>query len=134
MSLKEYTGQCMCGSVKYTVKLDLSQETGRCNCTTCWPLRFWYMRAKPADFHLLTSPDMITDYVHKEGSTHHQLFCKKCGIHTHHTIDKPQIGGLITSVNVACLDLGEEVLGVKIKYADGRNNQWWLEPKEKEYL
>src|SRR5277367_1423988 len=61
MSLKQYHGSCICGAIKFEVGLDLSTDSGRCNCTNCWKIRFWYMRAKPANFKLLTSPARIAD-------------------------------------------------------------------------
>jgi hypothetical protein len=61
------------------------------------------MRAKPTNFKLLTSPDAIADYVFKSES-HHQKFCKTCGVHAFHTLNKPQLGGEIVGVNLACLD------------------------------
>ena len=132
MSLKQYHGSCICGAIKFEVGLDLSTDSGRCNCTNCWKIRFWYMRAKPANFKLLTSPDAIADYVFKS-ETHHQKFCKTCGVHAFHTLNKPQLGGEIVSVNLVCLDdvEPEELAQFKIKFQDGRNDQWWIEPKEK---
>ena len=124
----------MCGAIKFKVGLDMSTESGRCNCSTCWKLRFWYMRAKPEDFKLLTSPDAIADYVHKSDA-HHQKFCKTCGIHAFHTLNKPQIGNVV-GVNLACLDDLEpdELAEFKIKFMDGKANQWFNEPKEKKLL
>jgi len=44
--------------------------------------------------------------------------------------------GEFVSVNVACLDdlPFEELEGVVVRYADGRNDAWWNEPKEKSIL
>ena len=92
------------------------------------------MRAKPENFKLLTSPDAITDYVYKSDA-HHQKFCKTCGVHPFGTLNKPQIGSFV-GVNLACLDdlTPEELAEFKIKYMDGKADQWWLEPKEKHLL
>lgn len=135
MSLKEFHGSCICGAIKFKVGLDLSTESGRCNCFTCWKVRLWYIRAKPENFELLTSPDAIADYVYKSES-HHQKFCKTCGVRPFGTLNKPQLGGEIVGINIACLDDvdSEELANFKIKYMDGKNDSWWLEPKEKPYL
>jgi hypothetical protein len=48
----------------------------------------------------------------------------------------PEIGGEFVNVNVACLDdVPLDVLeGVKIRYVDGRGDNWFEEPKEKAIL
>lgn len=134
MSLKQYDGSCLCRAVKFQVSPDFS-ETGKCNCTTCWKLRLWYVRAKPENFKLLSGEDSLTDFV-LSSDTHHQLFCKKCGVHAFHRLNKPQIGGEIVSINVACLDgvSEEELAAFPVKYQNGKENTWWLEPKHKELL
>jgi hypothetical protein len=111
------------------------ETTGKCNCTNCWKLRFWFVRVKPEHFRLLTSQDNITDFVLKDPA-HRQLFCKICGVHAFHKLDKPQLGGEFWSVSVSCFDdlSVEEVMEVKIRYSDGRNDSYMKEPKEKELL
>jgi len=98
-------------------------------------LRNWFIRVKPEKFRLLTSEDAITDYVHKSPS-HHQLFCKTCGVHAFHKLNKPEIGGEFVSILVASLDNvePEEFAGFKVRYYDGKNNNWMNEPKEKQIL
>jgi len=134
MTTKNYHGNCICGSIKFEADIESLEESGRCNCTTCWKLRLWYIRVKPENFRLLTSEDVLTDYVYKS-DTNHKLFCKTCGVHAFGKINKPGIGTFV-GINVACLDdlSPEEFSEFKIKYMDGRNNQWWLEPKERHLL
>ncbi len=133
-SLKEYHGSCLCGTVKYVVSLDFS-FTGKCNCTTCWKLRLWYVRAKPENFKIISWEDSLTDFVLKN-DTHHQLFCSKCGVHPFHKLNNPKIGGEIVSINICTLDdvSEEELRSFPIKYQDGKNNSWWLEPQGKDLL
>jgi len=111
----------------------MNHESNRCNCTTCMKLRLWFIRVKPDNFRLLTNEDALTDYVYKSG--YHQLFCKTCGVHAFGKLNKPDVGNFV-SINVACLDdlLPEEFSEFKIKYMDGRNDQWWVEPKNKDFL
>ena len=66
----------------------------------------------------------------------HHEFCKVCGTHAYHRGNLPELSGEFVSVNLACLDDMplEELEKVKVRYADGRNNEWWNEPKEKNIL
>ena len=133
MTTKQYHGSCICRSIKFEADVEPSDESNRCNCTTCLKLRLWFIRVKPENFRLLTNEDALTDYVYKSG--YHQLFCKTCGVHAFGKLNKPGVGNFV-SINVACLDdlLPEEFSEFKIKYMDGRNDQWWVEPKNKDFL
>jgi hypothetical protein len=66
----------------------------------------------------------------------HQLFCKKCGVHSFHRYYVPQLGGEFVSINVGCLDDFEppEAVEVKVIYSDGRNNNWGNAPEETRHL
>ena len=79
--------------------------------------------------------ELATDYIHKSPAVR-QLFCKTCGCHSYHKGDIPQVGGEFVSENVACLDDVDdsEMEGIRVRYADGRNDNWWNEPKEKTWL
>ena len=133
MTTKQYHGSCICGSIKFEADIKSSEESNRCNCTTCWKLRLWFIRVKPENFRLLTSEDALIDYVYN--SDYHQLFCKTCGVHAFGKLNKPVVGNFM-GINVACLDdlSPEEFSEFKIKYMDGRNDQWWNEPKDKRLL
>src|SRR5271169_6808701 len=138
---KTYHGSCICGAVKFEADIDFSKGTGKCNCTICRKLRFWGVKVKPEEFRLSSSSDgadeaeLTTDFIYRSPAVH-QLFCKKCGCHAYHRGDIPQVGGKFVSVNIACLDDVEdsEMAGITVRYADGRNDNWWNEPKEKTWL
>lgn len=134
MATKQYHGSCICGAVKFEAGVESTETSARCNCSNCWKLRFWFARVKPENFRLLAGENALTHYFYKfEG--HQQIFCKTCGVHPFHTLDKPGVGNFV-SINVACLDdlSPEEWSDFKIKYMDGKNDQWWIEPKEKHFL
>ena len=133
MTTKQYHGSCICGSIKFEADVESSDVSNRCNCTTCRKTRFWFIRIKPDNFRLLTSEDALNDYVYKSG--YHQLFCKTCGVHAFGKLNKPGVGDFV-SINVSCLDglSSEELSEFKIKYMDGLNDQWWVEPEDKHLL
>jgi len=139
---KTYHGSCICGAVKFEADIDFSKGTGKCNCTICRKLRFWSIHIKPEEFRLVSDTsseaneaELTTDYIYRSPAIH-QLFCKKCGVHAYHRGDIPEIGGAFVSVNVACIDdiEHEELAELKVRYADGLNNNWRNEPKVKTYL
>ena len=94
-----YSGSCHCGSVKFSLKTDLSKVV-QCNCSIC--------KRKKAKMNLV-SKDAITITHGEENLTIYQFvtniakhfFCKTCGIYTHHQ-RKSDPNGI--GVNLGCLD------------------------------
>jgi len=94
-----YRGSCHCGSVKFSVKTDLSKVV-QCNCSIC--------KRKNAKMNLVPK-DAITITHGEENLTIYQFgtniakhfFCKTCGIYTHHQ-RKSDPNGI--GVNLGCLD------------------------------
>lgn len=94
-----YSGSCHCGSVKFSVKTDLSKVV-QCNCSIC--------KRKNAKMNLVPK-DAITITHGEENLTIYQFgtniakhfFCKTCGIYTHHQ-RKSDPNGI--GVNLGCLD------------------------------
>ena len=94
-----YRGSCHCGSVKFSLKTDLSKVV-QCNCSIC--------KRKNAKMNLVHK-DAITITHGEENLTIYQFgtniakhfFCKTYGIYTHHQrkFDPNGIG-----VNLGCLD------------------------------
>ncbi len=132
--MKTYQGGCHCGAVRYEVEADLSQGTGRCNCSFCLKTRSWGHQVKPEQFKLLAGEDQLSAYRFNSRAGEH-LFCKTCGVHSFGRGYVEQIGGAFVSVRIACLDLSDEQrASLPITYQDGRDDNWWNEPKVKSYL
>jgi hypothetical protein len=132
---RTYKGSCHCGAVRFETDLDLSAGTGKCNCSICTKRRSWAAQVKPEDFRLISGADNLTDYQFGTMSGHHR-FCKTCGVGAFGDGYIEQIGGAYYSISLACLDDLDptDLAEAPVKYADGRNNNWWNTPKETRHL
>jgi hypothetical protein len=132
---RTYKGSCHCGAVRFETDLDLGAGTGKCNCSICTKRRSWAAQVKPEDFRLISGADNLTDYQFGTMSGHHR-FCKTCGVGAFGDGYIEQIGGAYYSISLACLDDLDptDLAEAPVKYADGRNNNWWNTPKETRHL
>ena len=136
MAMKTYEGSCQCRRVRFEADIDLSQGTGKCNCTSCWKRRWWSVRAKPEHFRSIEGETELTGY--KPGSaTGHTGFCKHCGVTPYSWVPASEWNeSEYVSVNVACLDNLEpaELVAAPVQYMDGRADNWWNPPSETRHL
>lgn len=135
MTIQTYQGSCHCGAVRYEVDLDLAAGSGRCNCSICTKTRYWGTVVKPDAFRLLQGEDALTRYPFGSGVVEH-LFCWYCGVKSFGRGDLEVLGGRYYSVNLACLDGVEPAVlaDIPIRYANGRDNDWFSEPAVTRHL
>lgn len=133
--LKTYKGSCHCGAIRYEADIDLSQGTGRCNCTFCLKARAWGTFIKPQAFRLAPDSELGIPY-HKHPQAPVKYHCARCGVITHSTGDADYMGGPFVCVFVATLDDAspEELLSGPIRFSDGLHNNWTQSPAETRHL
>lgn len=131
---KTFHGSCHCKKITFEVDLDLSQGTGKCNCSICWKTRHWGAMGKPADLRVLTGEDDVGTYTF--GPTQRHQFCKTCGVRPFGRGNLPQLGGEYISVNLAALDDLDpsELVAAPLTFFNGRDNAWMETPAETRHL
>ena len=136
MAKKTYRGSCHCGKIRFEADLDLTEGTGKCNCSYCWKVRAWSIGIKPDAFRLLSGKEDAGEYNFVEGSENHHVFCKHCGIHAYTYGNVPQIGGDYVSVALSSLDdlPPSELAAAPVLFMNGRDNDWFNEPSETGHL
>jgi len=115
--MKNYSGGCHCGQVRYDVTADLSQVIA-CNCSICTKRGSLWTFVTPDQFALRAGAEDLADYQFNRKVIHH-LFCKECGVGSFSRGKKPD-GTEMIAVNVRCLD-GVDVASLTLTPFDGKN-------------
>jgi hypothetical protein len=136
MAKRTYHGSCHCKVLRFEAELDLSQGTGKCNCSYCWKARGWTIGIKPDAFRLLTGKEQAAEYGFREDSQNHHVFCKTCGIRVYTYGHVEQIGGDYVSISLSALDdlALEELVAAPVRFMNGRDEDWFHAPAETRHL
>lgn len=132
---KTYRGSCHCKAVTFEADIDLSEGTGKCNCSYCWKVRNWSVLVKPDALRIKSGEEALGSYSFGSMQGKH-LFCKHCGIRPFGGGDLPEMGGAFASIVLSALDDLDpaELVQAPVRYFNGRDNDWWHEPTEKRHL
>jgi hypothetical protein len=132
--MKTYHGSCHCGAVRYEADIDLQAGTIKCNCSICTKMRFWAAQVPSGAFRLLAGADALGEYrFHAKRDGH--CFCRHCGINVFSTGVSPRLGAF-HAVTVASLDdlSVDDLIAARVRYIDGRNDEWEIPPVETRHL
>jgi hypothetical protein len=135
MAMQTYAGSCHCGAVRFTAELDLQAGTGKCNCSICTKTRNWSALTQPAQFHLVSGEEALSDYQFNTASVHWS-FCRHCGVRSFGTGNIPEVGGAFVSIMVSSLDGVDDAIlaALPVRYANGRDNDWQHSPAVTQWL
>jgi hypothetical protein len=131
---RTYQGSCHCGAVRYEADVDLSQATGKCNCSICFKSRAWMAFIPAADFRLLDGESSLRDYQFGRKTIHHR-FCATCGVRPFADGADPQ-GNPLYAIRVNCLDGVEprELVDAPVKYVNMLHDDFASTPAETRHL
>lgn len=99
--LPVHKGQCHCGSVQLSVRLDSGLiEPRRCNCSMCKRRGAIVASVDLDDLTIVQGAEVLSLYQFNTNTAKH-YFCSKCGIYTHH---QRRSNPNLYAINIACLD------------------------------
>ena len=127
LGIRNHTGGCHCGAVRFTVEVDVSTGASRCNCSICTKVAPTGGIVKPAAFTLVAGEDSLAAY-EWGAKISRRYFCKTCGVHLFGRGHLAELGGDFVSVNFNTLD-NLDLRDVPVVYWDGRHNNWQAGPR-----
>lgn len=115
--VKNYTGSCHCGQIRYDVTTDLASVVA-CNCSICQKRGALWTFVPPEKFALRAGSDDLRDYQFGKRTIHH-FFCSQCGVGSF-SRGQTADGREMIAVNVRCLD-DVDIGALKLTPFDGRS-------------
>ena len=98
--MKEFTGSCHCGGVKYKFFSDELVDIWNCNCSICDLLNYQHLFVKHELFEIISGHELLSEYNFGTGSAKH-YFCKVCGVKSFY---QPRSHPEMFSINFKCVD------------------------------
>lgn len=131
-----HSGSCHCGKTRFELDADLSQGTGKCNCSFCAKVRNWTVIVKPAAVRFLSGESELANYGFRPDSVNRHLFCSTCGVRIGTRGNVPELGGDFFSVSIAALDnlSDSELAALPVRCMNGRQDNWMQEPALAKHL
>jgi hypothetical protein len=136
MAKRTYHGSCHCKQLTFEADLDLTQGTGKCNCSYCWKVRGWTIGIKPDAFRLLSGKESAREYGFRQDSENHHVFCGVCGVRVYTYGHIEQIGGDYVSIVLSALDdlSIDELVQAPVRFMNGRDDAWFHVPSDTRHL
>ena len=120
-----HKGQCHCGSVQFSVKLDNGLvDPRRCNCSMCRRRGAVVASVELKDLTIDKGEDVLSLYQFNTHTAKH-YFCSKCGIYTHH---QRRSNPTLYAFNIACLEGVDPFVLANVRVLDGEDH-----PSDKDY-
>ena len=114
-----HKGQCHCGSVKFSVRLEQGLiEPRRCNCSMCRRRGAVVASVELKDFTIDQGEGVLSLYQFNTHTAKH-YFCSKCGIYTHH---QRRSNPKLYAFNIACLEGIDPFVLENVPVLDGEDH------------
>ena len=113
--MKEYTGGCHCGAIRFAFHSEESAQIWKCNCSICDMIDYDHLFIKHDLFKLTSGKELIEKYVFETETAKH-YFCKLCGIKSFY---QPRSHPDAYSIHLKCVDDPPEIN--EIIHFDGKN-------------
>ena len=116
--LRNLSGGCHCGKVRYDVKLDLGAPVISCNCSMCGRAGTLLTFVPEEQFTLRSGAEHLTEYLFNKHRIHH-AFCQTCGIKSF-ARGVGADGKKMVAINARCID-DVDLERLQIKKFDGKS-------------
>lgn len=116
-NVREVTGGCHCGAVRFEATVDMDQ-TLLCNCSHCEKKGFILAFTSRDSFNLLQGEDRLSEYRFNKKQLAHR-FCSTCGTQAFAFGIGPD-GSEMAAINLRCVD-GLDLATLHPEHFDGRS-------------